>query len=77
MATPTTPKAPATTVKALSIAAKRESFYSGGQPIPFGFEPRVIVLSKLEPDQVKELRADPYLIVKDVDVEAEPEPETK
>lgn len=62
------------TNKGLSIAAKREIFYSGGQTTPFGFEPRTIALADLTEDQAEELRNDPFLVVKEVDIaEAAPE----
>lgn len=63
----TAPKAGPTN-KGLSIAAKREQFYSGGQSQPFGFEPRTIALADLTKDQAEELQADPFLIVKEVDI---------
>ena len=56
--------------KGLLVAAKRESFYAGGQAAPFGFEPRFVPLADLTPEQEDELRADPYLIVKDADAPA-------
>ena len=59
--------------KGLTIAAKREQYYSGGQTVPFGFEPRTIALADLTEEQVEELRGDPYLLVKDVDIAPEPE----
>ena len=57
--------------KGLSIAAKREQFYSAGQTEPFGYEPRTISLADLTPGQVEELKADPYLIVQEVDIAEE------
>jgi hypothetical protein len=59
--------------KGLSIAAKREKFYSGGITEPFGYEPRTIALSDLTKDQVEDLKADPFLIVNDVEIEVEAE----
>jgi hypothetical protein len=57
--------------KGLMVSAKRESFYSGGQTAPFGFEPRFVAFSELTDAQEDELRSDPYIIVKDADKPAD------
>lgn len=56
-------------VKALNVAAKRERFFSAGITTPFTFEARDIPLSDLKPEQVKELKEDPYLVVKEVEID--------
>ncbi len=65
------PKTAGPATAGLSIAAKREKFYSGGIAEPFGYDARVIPLDQLTEEQVEELKADPYLIVKDVEIAAE------
>lgn len=69
MATTNTSDAKTKKVKALSIAAKRESFYSAGITTPFTFEARSIPLSDLKKEQIEELKNDPYLVVSDAEVE--------
>lgn len=56
-------------VKALSVAAKRESFYSAGITTPFTFEARSIALTDLTDAQIKELKEDPYLVVRDTEMD--------
>jgi hypothetical protein len=58
--------------KGLMVAAKRESFYSGGQTTPFNFTPRFVPFSDMTSEQEQELRDDPCLIVHEADKPAEP-----
>lgn len=69
MATSNKAKAAGPKTKGLAITAKRERFFSGGITEPFGFEARTIALADLTEDQVEELKADTFLIVKEVEVD--------
>ena len=64
------------TNKGLRIHAKREIFYSAGIVEPFGFDPREIAFSDLKDEQVVELKADPFLVVVEVDI-APPKPKAE
>ena len=59
---------------ALSITAKRESYYAGGQTTPFGFEARVVPTTEFTPEQLADLGQDPYVIVKPTELPAEAQP---
>ncbi|MDH4449201.1 MAG: hypothetical protein QE265_01245 [Rhodoferax sp.] len=56
-------------VKALSVAAKRERFFSAGITTPFTYEARDIPLTDLTEAQIKELKEDPYLVVRETEME--------
>ncbi|OYZ03495.1 MAG: hypothetical protein B7Y42_00520 [Polaromonas sp. 28-63-22] len=58
--------------KGLMVSAKRESFYSGGQTTPFGFEPRFVPFAALTAEQEEELRNDPYIVAIDADAPVTP-----
>lgn len=61
---------------ALQITAKRESYYAGGQNVPFTFEPRIVPITSFTKAQLEDLVQDPYVTVKPCDLPEEPDPDT-
>jgi hypothetical protein len=58
----------------LRVIAKTARFYSAGITTPFTHEPRELPLASLTEAQIAELRADPWLLVQDCVIAAEPVP---
>ena len=54
--------------KGLQVTAKREIFFRGGQQ--FGHETRVVALADLTTEQAEQIRAEPMLVVSEVDIAA-------
>lgn len=57
--------------KGIEVIAKTEVFYRAGRQ--WGQNPTVVPLAELTEDELQELRDEPMLIVRDVDIKAEGE----
>lgn len=59
-------KAAGVATKGLSVISKRASFYRGG--MEFGSDARIVPLSDLTEAQAEQIRAEPMLVVTEVDI---------
>lgn len=68
---PQAPAAAGPATRGLKVVSRRPSFCRAGRQ--FTGEPTVIPLSELTEDQVDALKAEPMLVVQEVDIEPEAE----
>lgn len=71
MATAKDTKKAGEATKAIEVIAKTEVFYRAGRQ--WGQNPTVVPLDELTEGELQELRDEPMLIVRDVDIKAEGE----
>ena len=71
MATAKDTKKAGEAAKGIEVIAKTEVFYRAGRQ--WGQNPTVVPLAELTEDELQELRDEPMLIVRDVDIKAEGE----
>lgn len=60
-------KAAGAATEAIEVIARRESFYRAG--IEFGHAPTVVLLSEITAEQLDEIKNEPMLITRDIEID--------